>query len=79
MNSLREEIEEQLIYFPINQTGDYESISNNIIKLIEKRIDSTIEDIKHDIEFQSKHEIYNKPDLSIALHHLYEFKEMLSK
>lgn len=43
--TLRQEIEEELTYLPINKTGDYECISNNIIKLIEKRIDSIY--IKH--------------------------------
>lgn len=80
MNSLREEIFNLLA--SDDAYNSYENIDidyciKHILKMIEKRIDSTIEDIKHDIEFQSKHEIYNKPDLSIALHHLYEFKEML--
>jgi hypothetical protein len=38
-SSLRQEIKEELTYFPINKTGDYEHVSDKIIKLIEKRID----------------------------------------
>jgi hypothetical protein len=40
--TLKEEIKEELTYFPINKTGDYELVSEKILKLIEKRIDSRI-------------------------------------
>jgi hypothetical protein len=64
MSTLKEEIKEELTYFPINKTGDYELVSEKILKAIEKRLDSRIKEL-HFL------------DDAIKIDELKEVKEML--
>lgn len=78
--SFREEII-KIIEFHLqgNETGidGQEEAADDILKLVEKRIDMTIVDIKRDMEFVSKQNLKDDKSNSVQLHHIYKLKELL--
>jgi hypothetical protein len=81
MSTLREEINKELVKSAMKIIYDKRLdpfLLDKIMSKIEKRIDSTIQDIKRDIEVVSKSDLKYQPNLDILLHHIYNLKEMLN-